>query len=381
MTPEFLTQQLAAWQPEMLALLEQLVNIDSGTGQKEGIEQILDIVEPKLQELGLTCQRHPSPVGPHLAAWGPREPHYMLMGHIDTVFPPGTAAQRPFRMEGGRAYGPGVTDMKAGIVSMIYILKALSLQSSAHLHARVVINADEEIGSPHSAHLIRQQARLCKAAFVFEPTRGLDLVTTGRKGVADINIRVKGKASHAGSAPEDGLSAIDEIARKITRLHGLNANDRGITVNVGTVRGGTARNVVAETAEAEVDVRFVTKEDGEQILEQVREACFPSRSGYEISISGGISRPPLERTPEVVALFQHVEQAGRAFGIELKEAYSGGVSDGNFIADEGVPVVDAMGPVGGRIHSDEEFLEVDSIVPRAAMAAWAIHQWLAREGA
>ena len=157
MTPDFLTQQLTEWQPEMLALLERLVNIDSGTGQTEGIEKILDIVEPLLRDIGLECQRHPSPIGPHLTAWGPNEPHFMLMGHVDTVFPVGTAAQRPFRIDGGRAYGPGVVDMKAGIVSMIYLLKALSLRSSAHLHARVVINADEEIGSPHSAHLIRQR--------------------------------------------------------------------------------------------------------------------------------------------------------------------------------------------------------------------------------
>ncbi|REJ34086.1 MAG: carboxypeptidase [Bacillota bacterium] len=370
--------QFARWQGEMLQLLEQLVNIDSGTGHAPGIEAILDILEPRLAELGLATRRFPSPVGPHLVADGSREPRVLLMGHIDTVFPVGTAAQRPFRIEGGRAYGPGVMDMKAGIVSMLYVLKALALQG-LHQHARVIINADEEISSPHSRALVAQYGPECRAAFVFEPARSMQEVITLRKGVGDVTITVKGRAAHAGAAPQDGLSAVQELARITLALHALTDLERGVSVNVGVVSGGTARNVVAEQALARVDLRFPTKADGERLMESIRAVCTPSHPGYEIQVTGGITRPPLERRPEIEALFAHVQAAGRALGLELVQSSSGGVSDGNLIADAGVPVIDSIGPVGGNAHSDDEYLEVDSIVPRAALATLAIGQWLARQ--
>ncbi|MBO8141920.1 MAG: M20 family metallopeptidase [Firmicutes bacterium] len=379
MAPKALLDRFSRWQGEMLSLLEQLVNIDSGTGQRAGIEAILDILEPKLKELGFATRRHPSPVGPHLVAEGTEQPQVLLMGHIDTVFPAGTAAQRPFRIDGNRAYGPGVMDMKAGIVTMIYVLKALALSGDLHRNARVIINADEEISSIHSRDLIQQESRRCQAAFVFEPARSMDEVTTRRKGVGDLTIQVKGRAAHAGAAPEDGLSAIQELARIAVALHGLTDLERGLSVNVGVVSGGTARNVIAEHAQARVDLRFATKADGEWLMQHVRDVCAPSHPGYQIQVVGDITRPPLERRPDIVALFQHVQEAGRALGIELQESSSGGVSDANLIADAGVPVIDSMGPVGGNAHSDAEYLEIDTIVPRAALAAWSIHEWLARQ--
>lgn len=379
MQAQALLDQFARWQGEMLGLLEQLVNIDSGTGHTPGIEAILDILEPRLKELGLTTRRFPSPVGPHLVAEGSREPRVLLMGHIDTVFPVGTAARRPFRVEGGRAYGPGVMDMKAGIVSMLYVLKALALAGSLHEHARVIINADEEISSPHSRALVAEYAPGCTAAFVFEPARSMEEVITLRKGVGDVTISVKGRAAHAGAAPQDGLSAVEELARITLALHALTDLERGISVNVGVVSGGTARNVVAEHARARVDLRFPTKADGEALMERIREICTPSRPGYEIEVTGGMTRPPLERGPAIEALFAHVHAAGRELGLELVQSSSGGVSDANLIADAGVPVIDSIGPVGGKAHSDDEYLEVDSIVPRAALATLAISQLLARQ--
>ncbi len=379
--PQALLEQFGRWQGEMLALLERLVNIDSGTGHAAGIEAILDILEPKLQELGLVTRRHPSPAGPHLAAEGQREPRVLLMGHIDTVFPAGTAASRPFRIENGRAYGPGVMDMKAGIVSLLYVLRALALDDEKHRHARIIINADEEISSPYSRALVNAYAPGCGAAFVFEPARSMEEVTTLRKGVGDITVSVKGRAAHAGAAPQDGLSAVQELARITLALHALTDLDRGISVNVGVVAGGTARNVVAEHAQARVDLRFAARADGEWLVERIREICAPSQPGYEITVTGGITRPPLERRPEIVALFEHVRDAGRELGLELVQGSSGGVSDANLIAGAGVPVIDSIGPVGGKAHSDDEFLEIDSIVPRAALAAMAIARWIDRHPA
>lgn len=360
----------------MLALLERLVNIDSGTGHAEGIERIVDIIEPMLQELGLTTERRPSPVGPHLVAYGPRSPQVLLMGHIDTVFPPGTAAARPFRREGARAHGPGVIDMKSGIVSLLYVVKALARAGGLHRHVRIVVNADEEISSIHSRPVIYEQARLCRAAFVFEPAQSMETLTTSRKGVGDLTLAITGKAAHAGAAIEDGLSAIEELARKILALHALTDTKKGRSVNVGIVSGGTARNVVAERATARVDLRFATKADGEAVLEQIRAVCRPSHPGYRVELTGGITRPPLERTAGIAALFEHMREAGRAFGVEFTETSSGGVSDANLIADAGVPVIDSLGPVGGRAHSDQEYLEVPTMALRAAVAAWAIGRWL-----
>ena len=378
MQSQALLDQFARWQGEMLGLLEQLVNIDSGTGHAAGIEAILDILEPRLKELGFTTRRFPSPVGPHLVADGSREPRVLLMGHIDTVFPVGTAARRPFRVEGHRAYGPGVMDMKAGIVSMVYVIRALAAQG-LHQHVRVIINADEEISSPHSRALVAEYAPGCRAAFVFEPARSIQEVTTLRKGVGDVTIAVKGRAAHAGAAPQDGLSAVQELARITLALHELTDLERGISVNVGVVSGGTARNVVPEHAHARVDLRFATKADGEALMQRIREICAPSRPGYEIEVTGGMTRPPLERRAEIEALFAQVQAAGRELGLELAQASSGGVSDANLIADAGVPVIDSIGPVGGKAHSDDEYLEIDSIVPRAALAALAISRLLAHE--
>jgi len=371
-----MTGLFADREAEMLALLERLVNIDSGTGHARGIERIVDILEPMLAEVGLATERRPSPVGPHLLAYGNKSPQVLLMGHIDTVFPAGTAAARPFRREGNRAYGPGVIDMKSGIVNLIYVVKALAAAGGLHEHVRIVINADEEISSIHSRELIYEQSRLCRAAFVFEPSPDMETLTTSRKGVGDLTLSITGKAAHAGAAIEDGLSAVEELARKILALHDLTDLEQGRSVNVGIVSGGTARNVVAERATARIDLRYATKEDGEAVLEQIRAVCSPSRPGYTVELTGGITRPPLERSQEIAALFVHMRDAGRAFGVELVEASSGGVSDANLIADAGVPVIDSLGPVGGRAHSDAEYLEVDTMARRAAVAAWGIYTWL-----
>lgn len=356
----------------MLRLLETLVNIDSGTGHVGGARAIVDIIAPLLRELQLTVKTYDTPVGPQLVAYGHREPQVLLVGHIDTVFPEGTAAQRPFRIEGTRAYGPGVTDMKSGIVNLLYVVKALSQHEDLHQHVRIVINCDEETSSLYSRTYITEEAKRCVAAFVFEPSSNMATLTTERKGVGIVRIDVTGIASHAGSSFADGLSAIEELARIVVALHQLNKTDAGHSVNVGLISGGTARNVVAERASATVDLRYTTKEEGENLLKAVNKICQPSKPGYTVNVESRLTRPPLVRTEAIVRLFEHVKEAGVPFGLHFEQSSSGGVSDANLIAAAGVPVIDSFGPIGARVHSDEEYLELDSIVPKAAWAAYAI---------
>lgn len=378
MTPDTLVARFTAWRPEMLQLLETLVNIDSGTGRAAGATEIADIITPHLEGLNLTVQRHATPVGPQLVAYGNKQPQVLLMGHIDTVFPEGTVAKRPFRIEGEQAFGPGVTDMKSGVVNMLYVLKALAEHGNLHQHVRVVINCDEETSSLHSRPFITEAAQQCSAAFVFEPSSNMKTLTTERKGVGVINVRVTGAASHAGSSFNDGLSATEELARIVVALHALNDPEADHSVNVGLMSGGTARNVVAEHAEATVDLRYTTKQSGEAILAAIHDICRPSQPGYKVDVTGGFTRPPLVRTDEIVRLFEHVAAAGRLFGIEFEQSSSGGVSDANLIADAGVPVIDSFGPIGAKVHSDAEYLELDTIVPKGAVATYAIGGLLER---
>lgn len=383
MTPDSLNSQMEQWQPEMLQLLERLVNIDSGTGHRQGAEAIVDILAPRFEALGLTVETHDTPVGPQLVAYGDRQPQVLLSGHIDTVFPVGAAAARPYRTDGERAYGPGVTDMKSGVVNILYALKALSARGALHRHTRTVINCDEETSSLHSRDIIRAEAKQCAAGFVFEPSGKMQTLTTERKGVGVVRLTVTGEASHAGSSFHDGLSAIAELSRIVVALHELNDPEAEHSVNVGLMSGGSARNVVAQHAEALVDLRFPTVEKGEALLQKVRDICRPSRTGFTVDVDGALTRPPLVRTPDIVELFEHVKKAGNAFGVDFEQSSSGGVSDANLIADAGAAVVDSMGPIGGKVHSDGEYLELASIVPKAAIAAYAIGGLLERliEGA
>lgn len=377
LTPEALIHQFDEWRPEMLALLEQLVNIDSGTGRSQGAAEIVDILAEKFGQLGLAVERHQTPVGPQLVVYGDRQPQVLLSGHIDTVFPPGTASRRPYRTENGRAYGPGVTDMKSGVVNMLYVVKALAADDGElHRHVRLVINCDEETSSLHSRPFIQAEAERCVAAFVFEPSSKMETLTTERKGVGVLHVTVKGQAAHAGSSFHDGVSAIEELARIITGLHALNDPEADYSINVGLMSGGTARNVVAEEAEATVDLRFPTPEKGEELLAAVQSLCRPSKDGLDVQVSGGFTRPPLVRTDSIVGLFRHVQEAGQAFGIRFEQSSSGGVSDANLIAAAGIPVIDSMGPIGGKVHSDSEFLELDSIGMKGAVATYAIARLL-----
>jgi len=334
----------------MLELLQELVEIESPTGDTRELRDRLAVA---LEALGGTVAGH----GEHLRAdfAGPDRP-LLVLGHLDTVWPRGTLAAIPWRVEDGRAYGPGSYDMKGGLVVMHEAIR----HAAGARALRVVLTADEEIGTPTGRVLLAEAAEGAAAAFVCEPPTAEGDLKTARKGLGRFSIRITGKAAHAGE-PELGVSAIEELAREILRLHALSDPARGVTVNVGVVSGGTRENVVAAEAEALLDVRVAHAEDCEVIERELRSA--------RAEVGGGWTRPPLERTPAGAALFARARELGSELGLELGEATVAGGSDGNLVAALGLPVLDGLGAEGGGAHALDEHVLVDSLPVRAELLA------------
>src|SRR5579875_3479471 len=273
-------------------------------------------------------------------AWGRGgDPPTLLLGHYDTVWPAGTLARMPFHIDGNRAYGPGSFDMKAGIVQGFWALRALR-ETNNDPPVVFLLTSDEETGSHGSRSLIEREAAAAERVFVLEPSHQ-GALKTARKGVGQYRITITGRASHAGLAPQDGISAIDELAHLILRLHALSDAGTGSTVNVGVVSGGTRSNVVAAEATADVDVRFFTQSDADRLPEAI-ESLPPTNQGITLRIAGGINRPPLERTAASGALFEQARAAAARLGFDLAEVAVGGASDGNFCSALGVPVLDGL---------------------------------------
>jgi len=300
-----------------------------------------------------------------------------LIGHYDTVWPRGEAARRPFFIREGKAYGPGVYDMKAGVLQAMFALRSLAELNRLPADKQVVLllNSDEEIGSPTSRALVEREASRSLAGFVLEPPMEPDgALKTWRKGSAHFTLHIHGVSAHAGVDHDKGVSAIEELSRLVQYLHGLTDYASGTTVNVGLVKGGIGSNVVADYAEAEVDVRVRTLEEARRI-ERLFAGLTPSLSGARLTVSGGIRRPPMERTEQVAALFALARKIGaEELGMSLRESGTGGVSDGNFAAACGLPTLDGLGAKGGFAHSPEEFVELDEIPRRAALLARLIEE-------
>jgi glutamate carboxypeptidase len=293
----------------------------------------------------------------------------VLVGHTDTVHSRGSLAERPWRREAERAYGPGVFDMKANCALVLEVLRTLAeFHLKPQFAVTIVLTCDEEIGSASGWPLIEQVAKSLNTryGFVLEPPALGGRVKTGRKGTGIYAIKVEGKAAHAGLEPEKGASAILELARQTERLHSLNLTGSGITLNVGVVHGGTRSNVVAAQAEGEIDVRFSTEAECQEI-DRLLLNLQPVDERTKVFVSGGINRPPLERTAAVVELFQKARSIAEYLGFELGEAQVGGASDGNFIAALGIPVLDGLGISGDGAHAVHEHIEVDDIARRGAL--------------
>ncbi len=293
----------------------------------------------------------------------------LVLGHYDTVYSAGTLRRMPFRIAKGKAFGPGTFDMKAGIVQSLFALKALR-QSRAAIQKRIVFlwTSDEEIGSESSRKLIESEARRSDAVFVLEPSYGPQgHLKTSRKGVGEAELIVRGRASHAGLAPEDGVNAIHELAAQISRLERWNDRRRGITINADTVEGGTRVNVIAENARAMLDLRASTLRDM-RTLESRLHSLRPIHPGARVELKGGFTRPPLERTVSS-ALFARAKSLGNQMNLSLEECSVGGGSDGNFTAALGVPTLDGLGAVGDGAHSGHEHVLIGTMPARAALLA------------
>jgi glutamate carboxypeptidase len=367
-------------QDEMLAFTRSLVETESPSGDLEGSRAVVHLLAEAARKIdGITSvERIESPgYGEHLrvhafADASKNSDAVLVIGHTDTVHPRGSLRERPWRRQEGRIYAPGIFDMKASCALAFEVIRACATLGLAPRHPIVLLlTCDEETGSMTGRALVEEEARRARGVLVLEPPVRGGRVKTARKGTGLFKIEAHGVAAHAGLEPEKGASAILEIARQIERLHAMNDTARGIAVNVGVVQGGTRSNVVAASASAEIDVRFSTTEEAKRLEEKILGAqSFDER--VKLSITGGINRPPLERTEKVAALFDLAREVAAMLGFDLGEASVGGASDGNFAAALNVAVLDGLGIDGDGAHATHEHIIVDDIARRGALLAGLI---------
>jgi glutamate carboxypeptidase len=363
-------------QSEVESFIRALVEVESPSGDEAGSRAVVDLLADASQSLACVdrIERVTVPdFGQHLLIKAFQQQsdagQILLVGHTDTVHSRGSLAERPWRHEGGRIYGPGVFDMKANCALAIEVLRTFSaLNVKPQFAVTLALTCDEEVGSASGWPLLEQvaKAQTTRYGFVLEPPASGGRVKTARKGTGIYAIKVEGKAAHAGLEPEKGASAILELARQTERLHALNLSGSGITLNVGVVHGGTRSNVVAAQAEGEIDVRFATEAESREV-DRILSTLEPVDERTKVFVSGGINRPPLERTPAVIELFEKARSVAAHLGFELGEAQVGGASDGNFLAALGIPVLDGLGISGDGAHAVHEHIEVDDIARRGAL--------------
>jgi glutamate carboxypeptidase len=363
-------------QNETVAFLRELVECESPSDDPAAVARFVDLLASRVSDIAkVKVIRGSGGYGPQVQCEfklpGRRKDGQILaLGHSDTVYPIGTLAGMPCVERDGRLWGPGVFDMKGGVAMFVYAMRAL-IEQDVPVKRRVVLqlNSDEEVGSPSSRPLTEKEAQRSAAVLVIEPSAGADgKAKTGRKGVGDYTVRVKGKPSHAGLDFAAGASAIVELARQIDRIAGFTDLDRGLTVNPGVIVGGTRSNVVAAEASCEVDFRIARNEDYAGLDKKFR-SLKPFDKRCTVEVTGGLNRPPLERTKEVVALYQTAAKLARELGVELGETTVGGGSDGNFTAGMGVPTLDGIGAVGDGAHASHEHVVIGRIPDRTALLA------------
>lgn len=361
---------------EMVRLLAQFVRCESPSREKAAVDRFGKIVAAEFRKRGakIRFSRQRSR-GNHIRAeiWmgkGRAAGQILVLGHLDTVYPLGTLRRMPFRISGGRAWGPGSFDMKGGIVLALAAVDALRAARIFPRKRLVFLwTSDEEIGSETSRRIIEQEARRSDAVLVLEPSLGPGgRLKTARKGVGSAEIIVTGRSAHAGVAPEKGVNAVEELALQIARLRKPHQPHRGITVQATVIEGGTTSNVIPASARTELDVRFPRLAD-ERALRKQFLSIRPILRGARVEVRLGSFRPPLERTRAVRALFQHAQSLAREIGIHLGEASTGGGSDGNFTAALGIPTLDGLGAVGDAPHSPREHVVIGKLPQRAALLA------------
>jgi glutamate carboxypeptidase len=355
--------------PEALRLLEQMVSMESPSFDKGLTDKFVAFVARQFK-VGEVEVIPVEKFGNHLLMRvGPSAKNrVLLLGHTDTVWPAGELAKRPFKIDGGRATGPGVFDMKSGIVLMWMALRVLK-----DCPVTVLLNSDEEIGSNSSRPLIEGEASQCGTVLVLEPSLPFGALKTARKGLGRFTVKAVGRAAHAGIDPQKGVNAIEELSHQILKLQRMTDFERGTTVTVGVVQGGTRSNVVPAEAAAEIDVRATSIEEAERVAAAIKK-LKPQLPDARLEVRGSINRPPMERTADTARLFDIARKLAAQIGIDLKEASTGGASDGNFTAALGIPTLDGLGAVGGGAHAVDEWVDIDSLPARAALVAGLIKE-------
>lgn len=365
---------LAPRRAEMEALLARIVDIESGSRDAAGIDAVGEALAEGLEADGIAVTRFPNPTyGAAIRAEVPGRiggAPVFVMGHRDTVFPKGTVAARPYRRDGDTAFGPGVADMKGGLVVDVFVLRALKAVGGLDFPVVGLFTADEEIGSPSGREVIEREVVGARAAFNAEPGRASGNVVTGRKGGVTLHLEVKGRAAHSGVNHADGRSAIGALAAKITAIHALTDYDKGVTTNVGVIRGGRTHNTVADLAQAEVDIRFLAVADLDGILARI-EAILAHEDVPDTvaSYTRGHLFMPLE-AERSAGLFARYQAAASEVGFAVDGEFTGGCADSGFTGALGIPSLCGLGPVGGAAHTEREWCRLDTLVPRAqALAA------------
>lgn len=382
--PARIVEHLERLRPRMVELLERLAAAESPSQDRAATSPAGRLLEAEFRECGFAVRRITGREYGDVLCARPmhrtrHRPLQLLVGHYDTVWPLGTVRQMPVVVEGNVAKGPGVFDMKGGLVQMLHALRTVrDLDIALPATPVAVLNADEELGSRESSRTIRRLARRAARAFVLEPAFGrTGKLKTARKGVGSFDILIRGKAAHAGIAPEEGASAILELSHQIQQLFALNDATRGITVNVGTIDGGLRANVVAPEVRASVDVRVPTLQDAVEVERAIR-ALAPRDPRTTIRVEGGFEHPPLEPLPRNQALWRLAHELGARLGLDLEQASVGGASDGNTTSLY-TATLDGLGAVGDGAHAAHEFLEISKMVERTALLALLLASPLAKE--
>src|SRR5262245_26924335 len=355
--------------------IERLVAIESPSTDKAAVDRCGRELAQMLRDAGAGVETIPQRErGDHVRArWGSGERPVLILGHFDTVWPLGTLNTMPMKRDGARLHGPGTFDMKAGIAIAIGAVTALRETHTPYPPVAMLWTTDEEIGSGTSRALIEDEARKARAVLVLEPALPGGALKTARKGVGEFELTVHGVSAHAGLDPGKGASAIHELAAQIAVIERLQDLPRGISVNVGVIRGGSRTNVVAEEARALVDARAPTLAAAAAVESAIR-GLQPLRTGTRLTVRGGFERPPMERSPAVLELFARASEVASPLGRELREGSAGGGSDGNFTAALGVPTLDGLGPVGDGAHATHEHVDVAALPWRAALVAGLLHR-------
>ncbi len=373
MDPRKTLEHFRGRQDDLIESIREIVEIESPSCDPERSKAVMLWVENEARKIGLdlTIERIAAEgYGEHLIirAFPGEEKPVLLLGHTDTVHPVGTKLSNPTRLEGGKLFGCGIFDMKANVVLMLAGLRFIYENGlKPPRPVNIFLSCDEEVGSYSGRPLLEAEARVADHCLIFEPSAA-GRAKTGRKGTGMYTVRAHGIPAHAGLEPEKGASAIFELTRQIEVLHRLNAPEVGTTVNVCTISGGTTTNVIPEYSTCSVDVRFSVLAEAERIRGAL-DALLPFDDRVRLEVSGGINRPPMERTPAVIALYEKTRDLAASFGYQLGETQVGGASDGNFVAALGIPVLDGLGIAGDGAHTLHEHILVNDIAERATLVA------------